>query len=536
MHGQGRQGLGGRHPNGEPERAADAGLALQPDLAAHQLDEASADHEPEARSPEAPRRRRVGLAEGLEQAALHVRRDPDSGVADLHLEIERVGLRRRHRHRRDDLAALRELDGVADQVREDLTEAAGVAAQRSRHPGIHRAQQLHSLALRPLGQQLHDLLERQPRVEVDDLELEATGLDLREVEDVVEDRQQRVRRVLHGLHELALLRRQMRVEQQPAHAEHAVHRGANLVAHYRQELGLGACARLGLGPGLAQLGVARLDLGQHRVEALDEVADLVARAPLGSQRVVALVPHAIGQPREVEQRPGEDAGQHQRQNDARQDRASDDARRPEQRPLRLRALDVDGRVGRETRFIDEEREALAHAPVLRVGNFHEPARHVRRHGRPLDRAGHAGGVGLERLDQDHVQAQLVGIQRMRGGQAFDVRSHDADRVDQRLTELIRALLAEALPSLDQQVVDRRVRARELIGQHRQAIDLVQILLGALEQTGLGSHDLQAGHREQHREQNADPREGEELRPDAQLHRAAAASATRTHSSAVTSPT
>src|SRR5207247_5415157 len=115
-------------------------------------------------------------------------------------------------------------------------------------------------------------------------------------------------------------------------------------------------------------------------------------------------------------------------------------------------------------------------------------------------------------------------------------AHAPDGVDQRLTELRRPLLTETLPSLDQQIVDRRVRSRKLIGRHRQAIDLVQILLGALEQTGLGSHDLQAGHREQHREQDADPREGEELRPDAQLHRAAAAPAKRTHSSAVTSPT
>jgi len=90
------------------------------------------------------------------------------------------------------------------------------------------------------------------------------------------------------------------------------------VAHHRQELGLGRARPLGLGPGLAQLGVSRAWISVSiALKPSTRSPTFVARAPLGSQRVVTLVPHAIGQPREVEQRPGEDAGQHQRQNDAR---------------------------------------------------------------------------------------------------------------------------------------------------------------------------------------------------------------------------
>ena len=76
------------------------------------------------------------------------------------------------------------------------------------------------------------------------LELQLARLDLREVEDVVEDRQQRLGRALDGVQAVGLIRRELRVERQRRHADDAVHRRANLVAHVRQELRLGAVGRL----------------------------------------------------------------------------------------------------------------------------------------------------------------------------------------------------------------------------------------------------------------------------------------------------
>ena len=58
-------------------------------------------------------------------------------------------------------------------------------------------------------------------------------------------RQQRLAGVAHRLRVLALLGGQRRVEQQPGHADDAVHRRADLVAHRGQELALGAGPRLG---------------------------------------------------------------------------------------------------------------------------------------------------------------------------------------------------------------------------------------------------------------------------------------------------
>ena len=121
---------------GEPERRPDARRALHADLAAHELDEAPADGQAQAGAAEAPRGGGVGLRERLEQHVELLGRDADAGVA--HLEAQRrpvvplVHEPDGHRH----LAALGELDGVADQVGEDLAQAPRVAAQgrRARRP------------------------------------------------------------------------------------------------------------------------------------------------------------------------------------------------------------------------------------------------------------------------------------------------------------------------------------------------------------------------------------------------------------------
>ena len=78
-------------------------------------------------------------------------------------------------------------------------------------------------------------------------------------------RQQRVGRVLTMLQILALLGRQLGVEGQLGHAEDAVHRRADLVAHVGQEFALGPAGRLG---GLAGLGRAASALRRWLISSL----------------------------------------------------------------------------------------------------------------------------------------------------------------------------------------------------------------------------------------------------------------------------
>ena len=77
------------------------------------------------------RRGAVGLREGLEDALLTVQRDADARVADREVQHDLWWRRRLVRHAKDDLAARRKLDGVPEQVDENLAQTAGVASQRA---------------------------------------------------------------------------------------------------------------------------------------------------------------------------------------------------------------------------------------------------------------------------------------------------------------------------------------------------------------------------------------------------------------------
>jgi hypothetical protein len=116
--------LGHRRPpnlerHREMERAALAGLTLEPEAAAQQCDEARRNRQTQAGSAIVARRRAVGLHEGLEDRRLLFSRDTDPRIrhAEAYGGVAvgmRLGL-----DGQDDFAMMREFDGVPDEIRED---------------------------------------------------------------------------------------------------------------------------------------------------------------------------------------------------------------------------------------------------------------------------------------------------------------------------------------------------------------------------------------------------------------------------------
>src|SRR5689334_19572038 len=105
------------------ERAAVLRLALHPEASPHQVHELTADGEPEPGPAILARRRAVALREGAEDRRLLVERNADAGVGDAEAERGAVVLAQaRPFDADDDLAVIGELDGVAHQVDEHLTE------------------------------------------------------------------------------------------------------------------------------------------------------------------------------------------------------------------------------------------------------------------------------------------------------------------------------------------------------------------------------------------------------------------------------
>ena len=178
------------------------------------------------------------------------------------------------RHRRGsgdvDRTLVRELDRVADQVRQHLAEAVGVAADHGRQFGRDRDVEREVLAACHHRQRLEHRIEAVHQLERRRRQLEMSGLDLREVEDVVDDVQQRVGRRAHQVQVLALLVGHLRGEQQLAHPDDAVQRCPHFVADVRDELALRAVGRLGGVLRALELhrgALARRDVAADRLDA-----------------------------------------------------------------------------------------------------------------------------------------------------------------------------------------------------------------------------------------------------------------------------
>ena len=68
------------------------------------------------------------------------------------------------------------------------------------------------------------------------LELDLAGLKLRNIENIVEQVQQAVAGFVNRIHDVTLLAVELGVEQRCRKPDNRIHRGANLVAHDREEV------------------------------------------------------------------------------------------------------------------------------------------------------------------------------------------------------------------------------------------------------------------------------------------------------------
>ena len=125
-----------------------------------------------------------------------------------------------------------------------MAQPHGIHADTGQRDGRRIAQELDALGRGARRQQLHRLFDQLEEIATDRIELEAARLDLREVENVVDDRQQRIRGTVNGFGKASLRRIDACVEQQAGHAEDAVHRRTQFVAHAGHEVALGAAQYL----------------------------------------------------------------------------------------------------------------------------------------------------------------------------------------------------------------------------------------------------------------------------------------------------
>ena len=90
----------------------------------------------------------------------------------------------------DDFAARRELDRVADQVGDDLPQAAGIANNAHGSFLTNIASQSQAFFLSPRRQNLDGHIHRVAQLEFDGLQLQFAGLNFGKIENLVDNRQQ----------------------------------------------------------------------------------------------------------------------------------------------------------------------------------------------------------------------------------------------------------------------------------------------------------------------------------------------------------
>ncbi len=287
----------------EREGAACPWDARRADLASEQLDEFAADRQAETAATILAGRRGIGLDEGIEYARGDVLLHPDAAVGDLEAKPARAcgRLGRAHAH----LALRCELDGVGEKVREDLAKSVSVASDDARHTRVNREDDLEVLARRDARDHPDGVLEHPAGIELERVEPQLAGFELREVEYVVDEMHQGVARVAYDVDVLPLGLVEVGLEQHLAHPQQPVQRGPDLVADVGHELGLQA--RGGIGGGLGPLTLGDVTNrsrdggphgGPHRAEA-DLDGELAAVSPPGIELAAVAHRTLVGAPAEL---------------------------------------------------------------------------------------------------------------------------------------------------------------------------------------------------------------------------------------------
>ncbi len=255
-----------------------ARCALHADIAAHQFGQVARDGQPQPGAAEAPRGRGVGLGEGGEEARLGGFVHADAVVGDMDVDDDLSGFacgqHGAHRHMALPPLPAGEFDGVVGQVDQHLAQARRIAENLCGQRRVGEQRQFHSFFQGQMVEHaaglFHHLGDRCRHL----FDLQLAGLDLREIQDVVDHTQQRCAGVVDLADIVALLGRHLSLQRQVREADDRVHRRAQLVTHVGKEPAL----RL---RGLAQVPVCLFQFARALGNQLLEVIAMLLELQLG---------------------------------------------------------------------------------------------------------------------------------------------------------------------------------------------------------------------------------------------------------------
>ena len=127
-------------------------------------------------------------------------------------------------------------------------------------------------------------------------QFQAAGFDTRQIEDIVDQPQQRLARLARLLCVAALRCRQFGHAHQFDHPDHTIQRGANFVAHVGQKLGLGLVGHLRRTQRLHRLGRLAPQIVQHGIERQTQLPDFAwhRAAEFWDRDLLIAIQHGLG--------------------------------------------------------------------------------------------------------------------------------------------------------------------------------------------------------------------------------------------------
>ena len=240
---------------------------FDPDGAAHEAQQTRANGQAQTGAAVLARCAAIGLRKVVEVFFLRMRRNAQTGVLNTNAQAQvSIGFSKQG-DADHDLAGSGELNGIADEIGNDLAQPERVAVQCQWRVRRHKLRgQFQPFGFGGLQEHAQRFFHHIDQAEVHGFQFQLARLNFGEVQDVVDDPQQVAPRRLHGFSPHALLRLQFAVDEQLIHAQYAVHGGANFMAHGGQKFAFGLARSFGglVGLGHALLGCALLCDIDHR--------------------------------------------------------------------------------------------------------------------------------------------------------------------------------------------------------------------------------------------------------------------------------
>src|SRR5579883_129934 len=206
LHGRGDARTGdGRQQELDREQRALAGLARDRDVAAHHLGQELGDGEAEAGAGRL-HARAVCARERQEDALEVARRNADTGILDREgRDLVAIA------DAEGDVTALGEFDGVGEEVDQNLPQSALIGIDHRRHAWSRLLPKLEPLGRRLQAEHVDHLVEELGGMDFDPIEMEASSLDLGDVEQAVDQAGEMLRAAAHHLDGVDAARRDGRV-------------------------------------------------------------------------------------------------------------------------------------------------------------------------------------------------------------------------------------------------------------------------------------------------------------------------------------